>query len=100
MPFPAEKLAAILERVQLSFTEALHNHHSQSIPKLVQQYYGLTTSVSIRKDLVFDDTVTLTAFVDQGTTQNRIDELEKVIIIQGKPCCSRGSDPYVYCYGS
>jgi len=31
----------------------------------------------IRKDLVFDDVVKLIGFVDKGSTENRIDELEK-----------------------
>ena len=50
----------------------------RSDPKDTDSWLGLIDDeVSIRKDLVFDDTGKLIGFVDLGSTQNSIDELEK-----------------------
>ena len=56
----------------------------RSDPKDSDSWLGLIhDEVSIRKDLVFDDTGKLIGFVDLGSTQNNIDELERSLSSQG-----------------
>ena len=56
----------------------------RSYPKDSDSWLGLIhDEVSIRKDLVFDDRGKLIGFVDPGTTQNKIDELEGSLTSEG-----------------
>ena len=56
----------------------------RSDPKEYDSWLGLIhDEVSIRKDLVFDDTGKLIGFVDLGTTQNKIDEVEGSLSSEG-----------------
>lgn len=55
--------------------------------------------ISIRKDLIFDNTATLTRFVDQGSTKYNIDELEKSLSFELTSAVPEEAT-HVCCYGS
>ena len=52
-------------------------------PKDSDSWLSLIHEVSLRKDLVFDDTGKLIGFVDLGATQNQIDEFEGSLSSEG-----------------
>ena len=71
--------SAYLDQVKRDFLQ-------RSNPKDIDFWVGIVhDEVSIRKDLVFDDSGKLIGFVDLGNTQNSIDELEKSLSSKVSP---------------
>ena len=62
---------SVLDLIKKDFLERSDPKDSNSWLDLIHD------EVSIRKDLVFDDSGKLNGFVDLGSTQNKIDELER-----------------------